>query len=131
MFCKTCGKEVHDNAVICPYCGCALKEMPTQTINVTNVTHQEKRTSLLGVLGFILALVSWFYDPFFAFSIIGFVLSLLGAIISSITRKTKKGLAVAGIVLIIIKLVIIFIFVAFFGASIGQFLAVLKNLFTK
>ena len=23
MFCKNCGKEINDNAVICPSCGCA------------------------------------------------------------------------------------------------------------
>ncbi len=25
MFCKHCGKEVNENAVICVHCGCALK----------------------------------------------------------------------------------------------------------
>ena len=24
MFCKTCGNELHENAVICPKCGCAV-----------------------------------------------------------------------------------------------------------
>lgn len=23
-YCSTCGKEVHENAIVCPYCGCAV-----------------------------------------------------------------------------------------------------------
>lgn len=26
MFCKKCGKEVNDDAVVCIHCGCSLKE---------------------------------------------------------------------------------------------------------
>ncbi len=26
MFCKKCGKEVNDDAVVCVHCGCSLKE---------------------------------------------------------------------------------------------------------
>lgn len=26
MFCKHCGKEINDNAVVCVYCGCAVSE---------------------------------------------------------------------------------------------------------
>ena len=26
MFCKKCGKEVNDDAVVCIHCGCAIKE---------------------------------------------------------------------------------------------------------
>lgn len=27
MFCKDCGSEINDNAVICPKCGCAAKKI--------------------------------------------------------------------------------------------------------
>lgn len=27
MFCKNCGNEINDNAVICPKCGCAVKSL--------------------------------------------------------------------------------------------------------
>ncbi len=26
MFCKHCGKEINDNAVVCVHCGCAVSE---------------------------------------------------------------------------------------------------------
>ena len=35
MFCSTCGKEIHDKAMICPNCGCA-------TINFVNYEHSRR-----------------------------------------------------------------------------------------
>ncbi len=42
-FCKHCGKEIHDNAVICTHCGCQVEElgksapvMPNIVINNAN-----------------------------------------------------------------------------------------------
>jgi uncharacterized membrane protein YhaH (DUF805 family) len=31
MFCEECGKEVHDEAVVCVHCGCALKKSIVKT----------------------------------------------------------------------------------------------------
>jgi len=38
MFCSKCGKEIMDEAVICPNCGCATNNYnaPQQSINTTN-----------------------------------------------------------------------------------------------
>ena len=33
MFCEKCGKEVHQEAVVCVHCGCALKSTSTSSIN--------------------------------------------------------------------------------------------------
>ena len=30
-FCSTCGAELHDNAVVCVKCGCAVTPPPSQT----------------------------------------------------------------------------------------------------
>ena len=35
MFCKHCGNEVNDNAVVCVKCGCSLKDEPTGINNNT------------------------------------------------------------------------------------------------
>ncbi len=36
MFCKNCGKEINDNAVVCPNCGCATgsKAVSNDTGNI-------------------------------------------------------------------------------------------------
>lgn len=36
MFCKNCGKEVNDNAVVCVHCGCAIAQPATGTANKSN-----------------------------------------------------------------------------------------------
>lgn len=32
MFCKNCGQEIDDKAVVCPHCGVAQREMSYDTI---------------------------------------------------------------------------------------------------
>lgn len=32
MFCKNCGQEIDDKAVVCPHCGVAQREMSYETI---------------------------------------------------------------------------------------------------
>ncbi len=51
MFCKTCGREINDDAVICPNCGCA-----TGKSNSPITTGESKKG--IGVLfGFFLGLI--------------------------------------------------------------------------
>ena len=33
MFCKHCGAEVNDNAVLCVKCGCSLQEQNSEAVN--------------------------------------------------------------------------------------------------
>ena len=33
MFCEKCGKEVHDEAVVCVHCGCSLRASLEKDIN--------------------------------------------------------------------------------------------------
>ena len=60
MFCKNCGKEISNDAVICIYCGCATGK------EVANSDHNEPKTGmgillglLLGLLGLIIGLVMY------------------------------------------------------------------------
>lgn len=47
MFCKNCGKEIDDKAVVCPHCGCA----------VHNVKDDDAPSTGFGVLGFFFPLI--------------------------------------------------------------------------
>ncbi|MFR9603647.1 MAG: TM2 domain-containing protein [Rikenellaceae bacterium] len=44
MYCKHCGKEINDNAVICVHCGCASA---TQPVNQNTTTDNRGLTTLL------------------------------------------------------------------------------------
>ena len=51
-FCEKCGKEIMDEAVICPGCGCAIgKNEETKKVEVPK---QAKTASLLGILSILL-----------------------------------------------------------------------------
>lgn len=49
-FCSKCGKEVHDDAVICVHCGCRIKNEPLIT---TDDGRNAIRFALTFFLGFI------------------------------------------------------------------------------
>ncbi len=40
-FCSTCGKEIHENAVVCTHCGCqvtpALTDTPSMGLNILSL----------------------------------------------------------------------------------------------
>ena len=46
MFCKNCGKEISDNAYVCPNCGVKVSG---------GVKAEEKKTNTLAIVGFILS----------------------------------------------------------------------------
>lgn len=45
MFCPNCGKEIADNAIMCPSCGAPMKKEPE--INPANVSEKDWLTTLL------------------------------------------------------------------------------------
>lgn len=49
MFCKNCGKEVNDNAVICVHCGCSVATTSTEPTVLGNsqISDKSKTTALL------------------------------------------------------------------------------------
>ena len=86
MFCKNCGKEIDDSAVVCPNCGVA-------TENMSKSTPVPAQKNTIALVGFILALLG--------FNLIALILSIVG-----LTNSKKpeyagdgKGFAIAGIVI--------------------------------
>ena len=52
-FCQKCGKEIMDEAVICPGCGCAIEEQQTVTAQVA-VPKSAKNAKIFGILSILL-----------------------------------------------------------------------------
>ena len=50
MFCKTCGNELNDKAVICPKCGCAVNN---SKIGLKQITTTEDIKTAFNVLNYI------------------------------------------------------------------------------
>ena len=102
MFCKNCGKEIDDRAVVCPYCG----------VQVGGLDAAQEKTNTLAIVGFILS---------FFIAIAGLICSIIALKRAPSFGGNGKGLATAGIVISIVAIVIaviyIFIVVAMITAA--------------
>ena len=51
-FCQKCGKEIMDEAVVCPSCGCAIEDK-TEAVKVS-VPKKAKNAKIFGILSILL-----------------------------------------------------------------------------
>lgn len=85
MFCKNCGREINDNAAVCPHCG----------VQVGKLSYSgETEGNVIAIVGFVFA---------FLIPIVGLICSIIGY------NKAKagapyKGLALAGIIISVIDI---------------------------
>lgn len=97
MYCKNCGKEVDDNAIACPHCGCAVSR-------ASRSSYGEPKTGLGALLGVFLG-------------IIGLVIGLCLYPADTIERKTfLKGWAIAFVITIVLVIILYF---AVFASVLG------------
>lgn len=74
MFCRKCGKEVSDEAVVCVHCGCMINE----NTNISKTHSKEMNTSKTGI-GILLALF---------LQLLGLVIGLVMYPEDTVARKT-------------------------------------------
>ena len=104
MYCNNCGKEIDDNAVVCPHCGSATEKLSAAT------TPTAKNS--LALVGLVLS----------------FFVCLAGLIVSIMAlNKSKqpeyagdgKGMAIAGIIVSSIEILISVIYVIVVVAAVA------------
>lgn len=102
MFCKSCGKEIADNATVCPYCGAVANQpsAPAQQSYAPPPAPVEKNT--MATVGLILAFVA---------PLIGLILSIIGLKKSKELGGEGRSLSIAGIVISCIEMAAIVLFV--------------------
>lgn len=112
MFCKNCGKEIDDNAVVCPNCGVATDKLQEKTAPA------QSQKNGIAIAGFVLSLVGT--------GLIGLILSIVGLVNSKKPEYNGdgKGFAIAGIVISCVCLVAYIIL----GVSCGAACAALEDL---
>ena len=57
MYCKKCGKEIDDEAVVCPNCGCATDNYKTNTKSAVVTDENDAPSTGFAVLGFFFPLI--------------------------------------------------------------------------
>lgn len=96
MYCRNCGKEIDDKAVICVHCG-----VPTDNMSYSGnaPVKQPGKTNGLAIAGMIVSIIGAMGGNYFFCipSLVGLILSIVGF------NKVKecnsgKGFAIAGII---------------------------------
>ncbi|MCH5151720.1 MAG: zinc-ribbon domain-containing protein [Clostridiales bacterium] len=121
-YCKYCGAQLDDDAVVCSSCGKKLDEQqPAQTIIVQQVEKPEQKKNGCGVAGFVIGLISlvicswlciflgWYT---LALPCLAFVLSLVGIIVGK-KKQQSIGLGIAGLILSAVALITVISVVSF------------------
>ena len=103
MYCKNCGREISDNAVVCPHCG-----VQVGTIKSTTGTVSEDKNSI-AVAGFILS---------FFIALAGLICSIIGYKKAVNEGAPQKGLALAGIIISSLSMAFAAIFYAVIISSV-------------
>lgn len=105
MFCTNCGKEINDNAAICPYCGVVANKNA-----LSNASSNTNQSNTMAIVGFIFSLF------FFFFALVGLICSIIGFKRAPEFGGNGKGLALAGIIISSISIIIIVFIVVIGGA---------------
>lgn len=126
MFCRTCGNNINDRAVICPHCGCETGN-PMQSVQpvvqYVPVEQPKKKENTMAIVALIVSLVGAWAIPL-AGSIAGLILGILGFKQSKKMNGEGKGMSIASIVVsavtlagyVILILIYVFYFIFLFWA---------------
>ncbi len=128
MFCTHCGKQINDEAVVCPGCGVPTNNtgfdkattsyqpnqgyqqpvnnsIPNRYAQNYQPVPQPKVTNICGIIGFVFAILSLWLGAYFCLTcIVGLVLSIIG-MVNLKKCNSCNGLAIAGLVISIVTLV--------------------------
>ena len=103
MFCSTCGKEIHDNAVVCIHCGCPTGKAIAPAAPATAVNDA----------------------PSFGFALLGFLFPIIGLILYLVNKDTQplkaasagKGAIVGVVSSVIFAIIYVIAIIAIIGGS--------------
>ena len=85
-YCKTCGKELHDAAVMCPGCGCPVEEKASkeEKVSYDSVVKGAATTNIISIIVLIIGIVA----ALFINAWLGIVMCLVAELIA-LTTNTK------------------------------------------
>lgn len=96
MFCSKCGKEIMEEAVVCPGCGCAIKkEVRAKEVSYDDCVKGAVTTNIITIVAIALGVVCWLLINMW----IGAILCLIAEIIALIPNsKVQKAFKQNGLI---------------------------------
>ena len=115
-YCRSCGAELLDEAVICPKCGVATSEVQAAS----------KKNSY-ATAGFVLSIISLFITMYGIPAVLGLIFSIIGLIQCNKGNFSNKKLAVAGIIISAIAIVWGILYIVVIGPALMEVLEEILN----
>lgn len=96
MFCKKCGKEILDEAVICIHCGCSVDENKKENTPDSSSTGMAVLGFFIPLAGLIIWLINKETKPLMAKSagrgaLVGFIVSTVFSIVYGVVLGSMLG----------------------------------------
>ncbi len=99
IYCYNCGKELEDDAKVCPTCGAKIvEEEVVEVVEATEKPKTKKAYTVLGKIGYILSIVSMciWWIPIVGLialdtGIVGIIFNIFGKKDPDLNEKCKKG----------------------------------------
>ena len=104
-YCTKCGKELKKEDIFCGYCGNQMIEETEDGEKVVTVS----KTNGLAVAGFVVSLASLLINFWGITSVVGIILSAVALSQIKKTNESGKGFALAGLIIGIIGIIIMFV----------------------
>lgn len=89
-YCKHCGKEIDDKAVVCIYCGCATNDTEVSSGNVQHSKSSDNNSNMMSVVGLVISCVSLIVALFGTVAIGGIIVSTIGLVKSKQKERRRK-----------------------------------------
>lgn len=123
MYCRKCGKQIPDHAVVCGYCG-----TPTDPANPYNYGNQQQggqTSGEMGIASLVLGIVSILVACCAGGKILTVILAVVGIVLGIIALQkhgpaNNRSMAVAGIICSVIALALKIVLILLLGAGIGS-----------
>ncbi|MCD8040212.1 MAG: zinc ribbon domain-containing protein [Clostridia bacterium] len=97
MYCKNCGHELDDRAVVCPHCGVPVYDnFNTNGYTPYQEKQKEKVYNVLAIIGFVFSILGF---GSIIMGAAGLVCSIIGYRQAAKLGGKGKGLALAGIII--------------------------------
>ena len=125
-YCTQCGNELKDGDNFCRECGKSVSSDAFSNNNVV-VAPPKNTAATLAVIGFILS----FFGFELVISIISTVLCVISINRSDGSKESLKGLAIAGIVINVLKLIFILLIIIVVAVGFSSDFTSLGRLFVK
>lgn len=115
MYCSKCGKEIADEAYMCPHCGTMVRDLPKEVAagdgayydngRYANRAGGYRKTNAMAIAGFVCS---------FLFALLGLIFSIIGMKQCRERNEDGYGLAKAGMIISIVCLALgVFIFMIY------------------